>query len=297
MSPSNRLLSLFLVLAWLLGGRFGARGFDPVTEDPPGRDEAFPADLVEELPGLESSGDRLNGILYRAAGAGPHPTVLLLHGLPGSERHGDLAHVLRRAGFHVAFIHYRGSWGSEGEFGVANCVEDAGAMLDYLRSPEVCEEHRIDPERLYLVGHSLGGGVALVAAASDPKVRGVAALAPADLGPLLELPEEVLSGYAGWVEDALPLTVEEGHRAFAAPADADLHLATHAGDLADRPVLIVTGSRDRVIDREVQLGPLLEGLEESGSESVTLVELDADHAFSSRRIALARALLAWLEDA
>ena len=32
-----------------------------------------------------------------AAGAGPHPTMLLLHGLPGNERNLDLAQAARRA--------------------------------------------------------------------------------------------------------------------------------------------------------------------------------------------------------
>ena len=40
---------------------------------------------------------RLLSVLYTAAGSGPHPTVLLLHGIPGCERNLDLAQALRRA--------------------------------------------------------------------------------------------------------------------------------------------------------------------------------------------------------
>lgn len=47
--------------------------------------------------------------MYMAAGAGPHPTVLLLHGLPGNEQNVDLAQSIRRAGWNVLTLHYRGS--------------------------------------------------------------------------------------------------------------------------------------------------------------------------------------------
>ena len=66
-----------------------------LASDPPS-DPAFPA---KTLPHAISSGSvTLNAVLYTAAGAGPHPAVLLLHGLPGNEQNIDLAQSLRRAG-------------------------------------------------------------------------------------------------------------------------------------------------------------------------------------------------------
>ena len=53
-----------------------------VTQDPP-RDAAHPAALLA-FP-LPSGGLAINAVLNTAAGAGPHPTVLLLHGFPGNE--------------------------------------------------------------------------------------------------------------------------------------------------------------------------------------------------------------------
>src|SRR5690606_13427077 len=110
---------------------------------------------------IESDGDRLLGCIYVADGPGPHPTVLLLHGLPGNERHFDLAHALRRAGFNVALFHYRGAWGSEGTFSIANAAADVPAALAFLRRPEVAAAYRVDPARVVPVGHSMGGFVAL----------------------------------------------------------------------------------------------------------------------------------------
>ena len=41
---------------------------------------------------------RSRSVLYPAGGEGPHPTVLLCHGIPGCERNLDLAQAVRRAG-------------------------------------------------------------------------------------------------------------------------------------------------------------------------------------------------------
>jgi pimeloyl-ACP methyl ester carboxylesterase len=51
--------------------------------------------------------------LFVASG-GLHPTVLLLHGFPGTELNLDLARVFQRAGWNVLAIHYRGVWGAPG---------------------------------------------------------------------------------------------------------------------------------------------------------------------------------------
>src|SRR5689334_15673236 len=107
-------LTLILVLLTALPGSSAAQGnsshSDPVTNDPTQVDSSYPPG-TEELAFL-SHGARLNGFFYLAAGRGPHPTAILLHGFPGNERNLDLAQALRRAGMNVLFFSYRGAWGS-----------------------------------------------------------------------------------------------------------------------------------------------------------------------------------------
>ena len=50
---------------------------------------------------IPSHGAQLNALMYVAAGAKPHPTVILLHGFPGNERNLDLAQDIRRAGWNA----------------------------------------------------------------------------------------------------------------------------------------------------------------------------------------------------
>jgi pimeloyl-ACP methyl ester carboxylesterase len=132
---------------------------------------------------LPTHGTVVNAVLYRAQGPELHAAIVFLHGFPGNERNLDLAHSLRRAGFHVLFFNYRGSWGSGGSFSFASARADIGAATAYLRRPETAQRLRIDTNRLYLIGHSMGGWLALAGAADDATIRCTVALMPWNVGP------------------------------------------------------------------------------------------------------------------
>lgn len=267
--------------------------------DPP-IDRAHPARMAEGFR-LESDGSRLNAILYEASGAGPHPTALLLHGFPGNERNLDLAQALRRAGWNVAFFHYRGSWGSGGRFSFGNVLDDVAAVVEQLRDPATATAHRIDPARIALVGHSMGGFAALVAGAELPQVECVVSLAGANLGlwqAAIASPEgarrtaETLEGWgrgpiAGIRGDLLVEEVRENAQRFDTTA--------HADALAEKRVLLVVATRDEVLPRGQHHDPLVAALQARGARHLQHRELDADHAFSDQRIALARTVVEFLD--
>src|SRR5262249_53904662 len=127
-------------------------------------------------------GTQMNGHIYVAGGAGPHPVVALLHGYPGHERSLDLAQVLRRSGINVLFFHYRGSWGSGGGVSWSHAIAGVRAAIEFLRSPFATEHYRVDPGRVALVGHSLGAWLSLRVAADEPGVRGAVALGLENMG-------------------------------------------------------------------------------------------------------------------
>ena len=94
--------------------------------------EKNPPDLQAEV--LRGKRGRLLVTIYRAGGAGLHPTVLLSHGFPGIEKNFDLAQALRRIGFHVVLYHYSGSWGSDGAYAYAHNLEDADTLLEFIET-------------------------------------------------------------------------------------------------------------------------------------------------------------------
>ena len=110
MRQSVRCPGILAVLLITVGCTSDRSDYDPVSQDPQSIDAANPPAIVEV--NFKSQGKRLNGVVYLANGAGPHPTVVLLHGFPGNEKNLDLAQALRRDGFNVLFFHYRGAWGS-----------------------------------------------------------------------------------------------------------------------------------------------------------------------------------------
>ena len=127
-------MKFFLSIALALGS-FTALAQIPaaITSDPP-VNKTDPASMDE--PAIPSQGAYLNGLIYVAEGAGPHPTVILLHGFPGAEQNLDLAQSIRRAGWNVIFFHYRGSWGSPGAFSFANSIQDTQAAIAWAFDPQ-----------------------------------------------------------------------------------------------------------------------------------------------------------------
>lgn len=111
-------------------------------------------------------------------GEGPHPVVVCLHGGFWRARYGlgYLGHLcagLTRQGFATWNVEYR----RLGEAGGGHPGSGDDVLASIRRLREVGPAHRLDTDRLVLLGHSAGGHLALWAA---PLVRpaGVVALAP-----------------------------------------------------------------------------------------------------------------------
>jgi acetyl esterase/lipase len=137
---------------------------------------------------IPSHGVSINGLVYQPTGAGPHPTLVICHGLPGNERFADLAQALRRGGWNAVLFNYRGSWGSPGAFEFAQNIEDANAVLSYLRDPANAQLLRVDVDRIVLAGHSMAGWVTVHTAAHDPHLIGAIVISAADVGRQSECP-------------------------------------------------------------------------------------------------------------
>src|ERR1700685_4660305 len=169
-----------------------------IFTDPPA-DKAHPAAVtVLHIP---SHGVLINGLVYSPPGAGPHPTLVICHGLPGNEKNLDLAQAVRRAGWNAVTFNYRGSWGSPGAFKFAQNLEDAAAVLVYLRDPKNAAALGIDTKRMAIAGHSMGGWVTALTAARDHALIGAILISAADVGRLGDLPHDpgaaVVAGHLG----------------------------------------------------------------------------------------------------
>lgn len=226
---------------------------------------------------FRSHGSKLLGGFYRAAGETPRPTAILLHGIPGVEKHLDIAYRLRDRGWNCLYFHYRGCWGSEGAYSLHHLTVDAHAALEW-----AVAQPSVDRTRLALVGGSMGGYTALLYGAGASHVAAVAALCPLIDPATFHL----TSGMAG--EFANMLTGVTGETLGAewgqlAPVTGVL------APLASKRVLLVTGDRD-------ELFPLAhyEHFAASLPAMTWARAADGDHAFSTCRPWLVETVTDWL---
>jgi pimeloyl-ACP methyl ester carboxylesterase len=291
----SRSVLLFLSL-------LGIAGSASAAGDAPGEPSATapaPPPAIVELT-IDSSGERLPGHAYLAAGPGPHPTVLLLHGFPGNERNLDLAQRFRRAGFNSVFFHYRGAWGAEGSYSIGGQQEDVAAVLRHLRANAA--DLRVDPGRLTLLGHSLGGFTALAAGRREA-VACVGAMAPANPALFRQLDadgrvtlEPQVSAYADSLFMLAGFDAGVMRAELAAAPAADVDTRVFGPGLVGKSVMLVGGDRDQATPLDTVFRPIAERFAAVPGLALRSVVLDDDHGFSGSRIRLGQLLLDWLRD-
>ncbi len=293
---ATRILAL-LALLFTFPARAG--DYDPVAADVRPVSKDFPPAIAELV--IESAGERLPGLIYIADGPGPHPTVVLLHGLPGNEKNLDIAQVLRRAGFNVLFFHYRGAWGAEGVYSFTHVVEDVAAVLAFLRNPDIAQKYRVDTRHLTTLGHSLGGYASLAAGARDQGLACVGAMAAANLGVMaaaLKSENTTLPDFADYADS---LFILRGFDAQSYRAEllstpmARLDTTAFGGGLRGKSVFLVAGAQDRVTPPALMFEPVVSAYLAEGGIDLHHFQIEGDHAFSQSRIRLARLVLSWLE--
>jgi len=270
--------------------------FDPIRQDAP-RNADYPASMSEFK--FKSHGADLNGVIYHPSGEGLHGVIVLLHGFPGHERNFDLAQILRRAGWHVAVFHYRGAWGSGGEYRFQHVLEDTVTAIETLRSPEFSEKWRIDPNRIITIGHSLGGWASLMMGAWDV-VPAVVSLAGVNMRVwsemLIQHPEMAREAlYSVMADNIAPLngvTADDLVRELEANVD---NFTWDIDVLSKKQVLMVGAKYDDVVPVFDHHMPALDALKGANAPYITNKLLATDHSFNDSRIALAETVLGWLQ--
>lgn len=254
----------------------------------PAPDKAHPARM--EVLHIPSGGVEINGVAYLAAGAGPHPTLVLCHGWPGNEKNLDLAQAVRRAGWNVVTFNYRGSWGSPGSFRFAQNPQDARAVLTWLRDPANAAKLAVDPKRLAIMGHSMGGWVTAMVAGDDDGLLGAGLISAANMGFMRGLDRDgIVKLAAGNAETLADTSSEKMADELIANRDTFDFLKAAPG-LARKPLLVLS-SNDGLAP---QTDSLIDAVRKSGGTRITRYHAATDHSWSDHRIDLAAHVIRWL---
>ena len=213
----------------------------PPAADPSALGLPFEA-LVVDAPGAD-----LPAWFIPAEGAAPGPAVLIVHGWE-SARDRMLPHalVLHEAGFHVLVLDVRGHGANQaeslpisaGEFG----LDAAAGVAALVARPEVT--------RVAILGHSMGGIGAILAAADDPRVDALVVVSsPADP---TRLTRETFRLASLPIPDPLayPLAWLTAH-VYVRPRGHLVSRISSTGAIRryHGPLLLVHGAADRVIPR------------------------------------------------
>ena len=211
--------------------------------------------------------------------------------MAGNEKNLDLAQAVRRAGWNAITFNYRGSWGSPGAFRFAQNLEDADAVLAFLRDPANAAALGIDTMHLVLAGHSMGGWVTVHTAAHEHGLRGAVLISAADMAALGDYPRvQAVAHMADDMESLAGTTPEQMADEMIAHKDTWKFAAAYDG-LAKVPMLVIT-SNDGLAPMN---NALVAAVRARGNRNVVTVHLSTDHSYSDRRIALESAVIRWLQ--
>ena len=255
----------------------------------PVHDKAHPARV--EVLHIPSGDVQINGLAYLPAGPGPHPTVVICHGWPGNEKNLDLAQAVRRAGWNAITFNYRGSWGSPGAFRFAQNPQDAKAVLAFLRDPANAARLGIDPERLVIMGHSMGGWVTTLVAGEDEGLLGAGLISAANMGVMRGLDREGIVRLAAENSETLADVTPESMAQELIAGRPGFDFLNSAQGLA-RHNLLVLSSDDGLAP---QTDALIAAIRSHGGSRITAAHVATDHSWSDRRIELQARVLNWLD--
>ncbi|HIH10431.1 MAG TPA: alpha/beta fold hydrolase [Candidatus Diapherotrites archaeon] len=120
-----------------------------------------------EMP--NSLGERLSGIFHKATGE--MKIAIVCHGFLSTKEHPlvkELCTTLEKEGINCFRFDFAGKGGSQGDFGLSTYTkesQDIVCVIDYFE--------KLDYEITCVIGHSMGGAAALLAAARDVRIKSV----------------------------------------------------------------------------------------------------------------------------
>jgi len=262
-------------------------------------DETLDPTVLPDYTTLDflSNGSHIYGeIMWPSGNHGkPHPCVIMLHGFPGTARNDDISHALCRIGCVVIVPHNRGAWGSEGKYTITHCIEDAHNLAEYAHSEEFTKKYDVDPNQIFLLGHSMGANSALNAGRKLDWIRGIIMLTPYD--PTRYLNRNKESYFRSLLEEGKILQsdgIDAIYEDVVINKDEINHQAAYEY-VKDKNLLVFGGTYDSVSPVNEMILPLWQKLESHKTEAIQKrIEYPTEHGLLGRRISVIKEIAGFI---
>ncbi|MBQ0042266.1 MAG: alpha/beta fold hydrolase [Lachnospiraceae bacterium] len=262
----------------------------------------FETDEIESFPeitelNIVSGGCHLYGYMLTPDKriSSPYPAVIMSHGFPGYTTNNDLEFALMRMGCVVIHMNHRGAWGSEGNYLFTNLKDDLVAIAKWVHNPAIADRYNIDPDNIFLVGHSMGGQTVLNAAKELTFIKGAVAMAAYDIGAAFDYK----------MEKDLFLMIETEGQCLKMNSVSDVYenalnnrnelsVVENYEKLLDHNILLIEAAYDTIAPPDKMLKPLNKCLSEADGK-VDYVVIKSNHSFVGHRMKLANIVGEWIE--
>lgn len=250
---------------------------------------------------------KIQSWLYKSTRKEISPIVILLHGYPDQDKDVlGLGKFLSDEGFNVLCLNYIGTHKSEGLWNPVSSLHSVETAIDFINSENFKRIITIDSAEKTIIGHSFGGGMAVLGSLYDSSITKVISIAGGDLGVLgnqiLEDPE-FAKGHQQFLDWAISdSTISRGlggkktHEIYGEIIIEDFNLKDYCDKLAQKNILLIGGWNDDVIKVEDHMIPLYRCLKQFKPERLEIKAFDTDHSFRSVNLELKQKILQWVKE-
>ncbi|MBT3691116.1 prolyl oligopeptidase family serine peptidase [Candidatus Woesearchaeota archaeon] len=210
--------------------------------------------------------------------------IIFCAGIPGKSNYLELAKRYVDEGF--TFIHpkYIGSWESYGNFSITKCKETIISFVGGLKAGKIKtvfnNSFDVSPKKIFLVGHSFGGSIALSTGA-ELDIDGIVALAPVvDYSVHAKDPnirEENLSGLFDFMKFGFENTYRKMNKMEwdnFCETGIDVNPVDYVDNLRNKRILLIHGKNDN----SVSCNRTKEFYEKLNSEKSVYKETEDNHS-------------------
>jgi len=251
--------------------------------------ELFSAVKYPNIAGILIPGKRgqILTTSYIPGGSGPFPTIVVCHGLPGTEQLQDFAVALREKGFCVLCFHYSGCWGSDGDYSMANSLEDSRTVVEYILKNK---EGYFDVSRIFILGHSLGGLMASYLLGTMEEAKAGAVIMPANVAQdfrAVKTGSETETELRHIYDDEFaPWLRNFSWRQSKKEAEENISrfdLTSYAEQMSRKPILLIAGTEDEVLPREKHIDVLAAAISAYDKYNLQVQSFHTNHSISMER--------------